>query len=188
MDRTAQMMAAYRNGATLAEIGQQHGVTRERVRQIITPRMSRKERRALAKVHYVRPSPARLAREAAGAAREYRYYEKPVPCAVCQGLITRGQPWGKKHPTCSHECHVLRMQTWHRLFPNEHREFMARAILGRPKAHLATAVRWARRWRAGTARTRASMPRPDSEATRLMRQVARLRAQSASVEDILCSI
>ncbi len=178
--RDTLFVAAFRAGSTLKAIGREHGITRERVRQILAPLLTRAERHAI--------RVARVARRQAqrDADRQRPYLERPVPCAMCHATILRGKPWEKQHPTCSHRCYRTFLDARRYVSPElaeAHRRAAALTWLRKPEKYGAVRVRYATRVLAGEARRRGPNRHPkDSRARQVAREFGFLPAEEKGLD------
>lgn len=171
--RDQNIASAYATGdVTLQELADKYGISRERVRQIVAkqdPTMparvmdKRKQRR--------RASDTEDEVDAMIAAAKHGAY-----CVMCGQLVTRrynypGNDRGGFALTCSPECaedYPVVRDLIDEKRARARREAHANTVLANPKGYSDSQVRWAKRWKRGTAEMRTkSWFLPGSERERI---------------------
>ena len=175
--RDTLILAAFRAGSTLEAIGREHGIARERVRQIVNKALPADVRKA------VRVG-RRQARQAQRQAERLRpYLDRPVPCTMCHAIVLRSTPWKRKYPTCSHQCHQAFVAAKWYVSPDEVRQAIARMTLRTPEKYSDVQVRYAARVLAGEAGRRGPNRHPkESRARQVAREFGFLPAEEKVVD------
>lgn len=139
-DRTAAMLQRYRDGLTLEAIAAEYGLTRERVRQLLTVH---------AEYHELRDARQAAARRAA-AERALAAAPPPRPCRLCGTEFTPHAGLGRycceDHRRMHHDLRYHLVDDSRR---TDHLRSMAKTYLARPEHYGPERVRWAERTLAG---------------------------------------
>ena len=136
--RTRRMARLYEQGMTLQQIGDEYGITRERVRQILTAGLG---------TNFV--SVARKARERREAERSEKELakrrKKARPCIVCGGPVLRHASGRYPTVTCSTECATEYRTNRYHYAPEIQEIAQARYIIAHPEGQPPSRVAWAKR-------------------------------------------
>lgn len=179
-DRNATIVADYLHGDSLERVGRRYGITRERVRQIVTAAqpdegIRKQGRRAVRDARRAQHEADHLAR--INAATEFRL------CFVCW-CVFRTDDERKLHarvPTCSPICRDLYFRTRHLIDREAWLRQFAKSAL---KRDVYGARGWAERTLAGIRPSRESYtkPRTDSKCGVAFAEVCRLRVENSLTE------
>lgn len=135
-DRTAAMLQRYRDGLTLEAIAAEYGLTRERVRQLLTVHDE---------YHELRDARRDAARQAAA-----ERARPPRPCRLCGTEFTPHAGLGRycceDHRRMHHDLRYHLVDDSRR---TDHLRSMAKTYLARPEHYGPERVRWAERTLAG---------------------------------------
>ena len=168
-ERNEWIAASYLAGYTLHEVGVSHGLTRERVRQIVW-KLTTPEQRAEARRERF------LAFQRANARPERTW--PTLKCFVCWAEFTARSALqlNRKRTYCTQEHRDLYRTIKHYIDPMAHREALARSVIRHPERQPGS-YGWAARTLAGIAPKRKSFngPNPESAAYQAYLEVLRLR-------------
>jgi len=179
-ERAAGMVAAYKAGSSLQQIGYAYGLTRERIRQIITKVVPIREERQRGRRAAVEAARA----EALAAIRAERDARAEIrTCFVCWRTFKTSdrKRLTAAKPKCSKRCATLYWRTRHFIDRAHWLKLFAKSAIVR---NAYGAQGWAARTLAGIPPKRASYykPRPDSEAGKAYAEVCRLRVENSLTE------
>ncbi len=174
-ERERQMLDRVLAGETLVDVAEKWGLTRERVRQIVTAM----DRNATAKGRAVRAERVRQQRQLA---RNEELAANPN-CAICWGPILRKRvgPTGGRYPTCSPRCARLREVAQYHLFPDmklNHKRTMARWHLNNPVRSTGAELAYSLRVLAGTTKPRKQRAVTAERVQIALDEIERLRAKN----------
>lgn len=147
--RAPGMVAAYRAGASYAEIGADHGLSKDRVREIVRLHMPEDERWELYRARVAaEKAEATIRRDEERRVRNLALLLERMAtarrCRVCPGWNLRGE----RFITCSTECTNVWVVGRYQLDDGareRHRTAQARTVLADPERYPASRVEWARR-------------------------------------------
>ncbi len=173
--RELAMLASILEGKTLQEVSEEFGVTRERIRQIVTAQDPQAVKKSNA-LRRERRQEQRLRQREADLATN-------PECAICWGPILRKLvgPRGGKYPTCSPSCARLREIVQYHLWDDvklTHQRSMAKWHLAHPDKSTGASLSYSIRVLAGTTKRRQQRPVTSVRVQTALNEIKRLRAKN----------